>query len=223
MRRLRARLHGDSGFGLPELLVSMSIGSVLLLALGTTFAGTLRTSSVARSRVADTAEVRSALDVMSRRLRLAVRPSTGLAAFEVAEPRQVRFYASLGAGVAEPAPTLVEYAVVSVPSGRCLQERLTTPTATANPAAPWSWTPGASTRTTCLARGSVNPGSARLFRFYATGALGAPPLADTLTGSALDGIGSVELSTSVRPSPTSTVPVTSASTRVSLVNLLPAS
>ncbi len=226
--RLRARVlegrRGDGGFGLPELLVSMTLGGLLLLALGTTFAHSLRTSAQATTRVSNTAELRDAMDVVARRLRLAVRPRTGTPAFEVAGPRTVRFYASLlkpGDPSADTAPTLVEYTVESA----CLRETRTVPGGTSE--STWSWTVGATTTTTCLTRGNVSP-TAALFTYYATtspppGPSPAPetPLGSsgTVTGADLDTIRSVVVSADLKATATSGVSASRARTRVTLVNI----
>lgn len=218
MNRLRPR--NDAGFGLPEFVVSMAMSGILLLALGTTFAGSLTSSSKNSTRISDTADLRLAMDTVARRLRLAVRPAPGAAAFEVAGPRTVRFFAAMDKpGVdAEQPPTLVEYAVTPT----CLEERRTTPSGTTE--ATWSWTVGATTTTTCLVRGAVNADGAALFTYYAGIALTAPVLGTPTTSVATADLGSiqgVQATLAVQKSATSNVPASRASTRVALVNLLP--
>ena len=221
MTRLRARLAGSEGFGLVELIVSMTLGSVLLLALGATFDGTLRTTRAATTRVANTAELRSAADVMARRLRVAVRPGNDKSvAVDIATPTHLRFYASLTTvgNDADQAPTRVEYTVLP----DCLQEIRTTPTGT--DFNNWNWDVPASTRTTCLTRSAVNADGSALFTYYplATSpvvAVSDTPLAATVTGTDLATIRSVGVSVSVRKNATDSVRGSSAQTRVTLVNL----
>jgi hypothetical protein len=87
----------------------------------------------------------------------------------------------------------------------------------------WSWTVGATTTVRCLARGAVNADGAALFTYYGSGALTAPALGSPTTGVAaadLELIRSVQVDLAVK-SATSSVPSSRASTRVTLVNLLP--
>lgn len=236
MKRLRTAT-GDAGIGLVELLVAMALGSILLIALGTTFAGSLRTTSRATTQVSNTAEMRLGLDTVARHLRLAVSPSSAsatlkLPSFEAATPTSVRFYASLTTpgSDADPAPTLVEYSV----TGTCLQEARTRPVVTATGA--WSWTDPAAVRTTtCLVRGAVTGDGGALFSYFGAGAYAAgsfptsspvgPALGDPVTGvdaAVLGDIRSVQVSAALQSSATSSTPAVRASTRVTLVNLYPA-
>lgn len=220
MSRRWRRRRGDAGTSLVELAVAVAVGSVVLLALGTTFGGSLRTSGTATTRIANTAELRLGLDTVARRLRVAVPPRTGGVAFLEAKPRSVRFYASISTpgDPSDKPPVLVEYAITA----GCLQEKRTTPTGTSE--LNWSWSPGAATTTTCLARGAVNADGGALFGYFTSGSTGAPALGDS-TGVAsadLPKIVSVAVAGSVKATATSATPATRASTRVALVNLLPA-
>ena len=218
--RWRRAERSEAGFSLIELVVSMAVGGVLLLAMGTTFTTSLRTSATTSTRVANTAEMRSAIDVVARRLRLAVRPRAATPAFEVAGPRRVRFYANLlkPGDPAEQAPTLVEYTVTPT----CLQETRTTPTGTSS--VDWSWSPGAATSTTCLTRAAVGADGGALFTYFASADSAAPLVSGVDVGAAaLDLITSVRTELTVKASGTHAVPATTARTRVTLVNLLPAS
>jgi len=225
VRRLCPRPGSDAGFGLVELLVSMAMGSILLLALGTTFAGTLRTSTATRAKVSNTAELRLAMDTMARRLRVAVRPGTGAPAFLLAESGRVRFFASLESSAspspsasvsAEPRPTVVEYSLGTGSAG-CLQESLSTPTGSA--AVGWSYDASATPRTRCLARGAVTA----VFAYYADGAtvtaLGSSGAALSLDADR-DAVRSVSVRGSVGSVGASSATATLASTRVTLSNLL---
>jgi prepilin-type N-terminal cleavage/methylation domain-containing protein len=220
VKTLRRRLHGtgpERGFSLPELLVTMLIGSVVLLAVATTFVGTLKGSRGATSRISNTSEIRLAMDVMERRLRVAVRSPAG-SVFTVAKPKKVSFWASLAPGVdtADVQPSLVTYEVLS----GCLQESIAPPTG--------------STRTTCLARGQVNT-STDLFAFYPEAAAPvpvsatatAPPPAAALAFDALgkladadlDRVLSVGLTLTVRdPANSSLTTATRSQSRVTLTN-----
>lgn len=211
----RLRPQGEAGFGLPEFVVAMAMSGILLLALGTTFAGSLKTSTKTTTRISDTADLRLALDTVARRLRVAVRPATGVPAFQVAGPRTVRFFAAMDkpADNAEQPPTLVEYVITPT----CLEERRTVPSGTTE--ATWSWTVGATTTTTCLARAAVNADNGALFTYYGSGAMTATALTNPIAD--VETIRSVDIGMAVQKSATSDVPAIRASTRVTLVNLLP--
>lgn len=209
--------------GLVELVVSMAVGSVLLLALGTTFTGTVRSSTSATASVTSAAELRPALDTMGRRLRVAVRPPPTEPALPAPTATSLSFYASLlppGGTTALP-PTLVAWSLgcpdppspVRVPG---IAETRTTPSGSAS--AGWSWTTPASVRTTCLARGVVNADGAPLFRYYTTAAAGAVPLPTPVDPTAAVLSVGVDLALQVRPG----APTARAATRVTLSNLLPA-
>ena len=230
MRRLLCRLRaaraaGDRGISLVELVVAMAVGSVLLLALGTVLAGTLRGSVTATQRVTSSAELRSALDTMARRLRVAVLPVGQPAAFTVATSTSVSFYANLvpagstGCPAVAPAtgtvtcpPSRVDYTI----SADCLWETRTTPTGTA--ATGWSWDPagGAVQARTCLARQQVVT-STPLFTYYASSDVAAPALATPVAN--LAAVQSIAIDLGVRAR--SSAPVSRAGTRLTLVNLLP--
>lgn len=222
MDRLRsATRSGDAGIGLPELLVSVVLAGIVLLALGTTFAGSLRTSSAATSRIATTADLRLAMDTVARRLRMAVSPTPGVSAFEVADPRTVRFFAAMnkpGTDAVQP-PTLVQYAITP----DCLEERRVQPTGSADTG--WTWASPSTVAPTCLARASVNADGGPLFTYFPSGSVTAVALSTPTTGVAaadLTKIRSVELTMGLK-APAGPVPATAASTRVTLVNLLPKS
>lgn len=158
-QRVRAR-GGDSGITLVELLVTTVITTILLAALGITFTSTLQASRASTTRTSATAEARLAMDVVAQRLRVAVRPPNKLSMFVAAGARNVSFYASLtSAGVASPAPSLVEYTVDT--TARCLRETVTP----ASGVAPdYTWTTGARTR--CLGNGDLNPDGSAIFRYH---------------------------------------------------------
>ena len=111
---------------LVELLMTSLVSMVVLAAVGVLVTGTLQATSRASTQVAATAEARSALDVMTRRLRVGVRPASGASIFSSATATSVSFSASLSTPgtTTDPAPSTVSY---SVDTGRrCLKETITT-------------------------------------------------------------------------------------------------
>ncbi len=207
--------RSDAGLSLVELLVAGLVASIVLGALGTVFAGSLTASSRATVNVSATAEARRALDTVTRRLRVAVRPAAGAAIFSEATASSMTFTASisLAGATADPAPSTVRYVVDT--GRRCLLETIT-PSVGA-------------VRTTCLGFGDLTP----TFRYFqvakrptldrptpspvptAALALGTTGLSPTDAGV----VGAVEVSLSARDltAPSTVKPVV-VSTRVLLDN-----
>lgn len=208
---------GDRGLSLVEVLVGAAVSLVVALGLVQVFAGTLRSSDAAVTRVATTTDLRQGMDVMARRMRVAVRPPDGTAAFVLAAPDEMRFYASLVApgDLTDRPPTLVTYAVTP----GCLRETLTTPTGDPGMPATWSWSPGASTVSRCLARGSLTPlprgGGLPLhsFSYYDT-------VSGTTAAASTAGIVSVEVALAVQRTSGDRVPAVGARSRTVSSNLL---
>lgn len=217
-----ARARDESGASLPELLVGMLVGSVVLAGVATVYVGSLRTTQTSTDRAAATADARVAMEAVTRRLRVAevppsaTTPSTATALVEAAADR-VTFYASVAApgSSADPAPTRVQYRVDT--AAGCLQETLTPASGTAPG---YTWLP-ADERTRCVVLGVVNQGGAPLFQFFRS-ATEAIPL--TLQGGVLPPadlglVQSVQVDLSVRTSAAATGQTARARNRVTLVNV----
>ena len=220
---VRARVRGrtsDAGVTIVELAVVMLVSSIVLAALGVTFASSLRASRSATSRTSSTAEARLAVDVMAQRLRVATRNVSGQPIVTEATSGAVTFWASLTPtgttpGATVPAPSSVRYRVD--PVQQCLLETVT-------PA-------GGAARSRCLAFGT---GTLTLSYYqvakrptnYAPSPSAAASTALTLISGALSTadaalVGAVGLSLSWRApgAPAGSKPLT-LSTRVLLVNEL---
>lgn len=189
---------------LVELLVAMSVGSLLLVCLASVFAADLRSTTAVRDRTTANAEVRLATDVMARRLRVATPPSSTSPAFVTMTPAEVSFHASIQDGAAlsdaslravDPALTLVTYRYDD--DEECLTETLARAT---------------TTRTTCLVRGTA-AGQA-LFTYF-TAASGG-----TTTTVPAD-VRSVAIDLGVTVTSAGRAVTSSASTRVSCPNTVP--
>ena len=232
------RLSGDRGSSLPELMVAMIVSSVVLIGVATVTGQTLRTSSQASTRVTSTSELRQAMDVMVRRLRVAVRPDVDVSAFVVAKPTEVQFFASITppGATTTAKPTLVKYALATAGCPG-LRETRTTPVVQADGTLSWS-VAGTVVRSSCLSAGTVTGGSGgALFTYYDTAAANAPlatgvarpaavllpATADATSGVAttlLDNISSVQLDVRLSAGTGTPRPV-AATTSVTLTNLLP--
>lgn len=198
------RVRGDRGVSLAELLVVMLVSSVVLVAVGTTFATSLRLTTDVNSRTATTADARLAAEAVARRLRVAIRPPSASSIFLSAGPTAVRFYASLSSNGGYPTvspsgvvallpPTLVDYRLDPVTG--CLRETLTRGVPVTAPDGSVTYGFGGTSTTRCLAVSEVVTG-APLFSYYTTGtgvtplSIGAgstdPVLLDTVRSVAVD-------------------------------------
>lgn len=223
MRILRLPIadRREVGTSLAELLVVMAVSSVLLIAVGTTFASSLRLTKAVNSRSGATADARLAMDTAARRLRVAVRPSAGdTPMLETGGATSVRFYASIAPkGVTTAVlPTLVEYTIDTVTS--CFRESLTPALATTtSTGTTYTW-PLSGKRSRCLVFGNVNAAGVGVFTFYTTADASMPVtlVNGAVPGDVLNSVRSVRLSMAVRDRPGSNARPTQMQTRVALVN-----
>jgi len=168
----RSRPHGpDAGFTLPELSVAMSISVLLMAAIGAIMVGSLKADRQLSAQVGSTADLRIALESMSRALRTATAPTGEPSALVVATPEALSFYtlAQHTDSTATPLPTLVEYSWD--PSAGCLKEARTPARALSAPSGSgsiYAWDTGRSS--SCLVRTSTAPTLATpWFTYYTTG------------------------------------------------------
>lgn len=139
MIRLRRRLAGDQGIGLPELIVTMvllAIVSTLILTLVTTVS---RTFTRDRSATDSTNVAAIGMNELTRvirgstELRLTGGGSTNAPAFVSATPNELTVYAYIDADSASPAPVRVRFSIDS--QRRLIETRWKASTT----AAPWSF------------------------------------------------------------------------------------
>ena len=97
MRRLVTRIRRDErGFTLPELLVAMPIGIIVLLATFFTLDSSIVLTGKVTQRVDRTQRARVAMEDVTRKLRSQVCPDAGVPALINADDYSVRFYSFLG-------------------------------------------------------------------------------------------------------------------------------
>lgn len=204
------RLRGDEGSTLVELLVVMVLTTVVLAAVGTVFVSTTRGVRETQVRTSTQADARTAMEAMSRSLRVAVAPPRGAPTgpssstpvagpFTSASPTSVTFYANLqrtavsfatsGPTTAPvvranlQAPWLITFAYDSTRS--CVTETRTPAVVNTGSNAstvPYTW-PASSSTTKCLARTTTPPS----FSYFTSGVIaagGATPAPITQTSSA---------------------------------------
>lgn len=223
MRSLRLPIseRREAGTSLAELLVVMAVSSVLLIAVGTTFASSLRLTKAVNSRTGATADARLAMDTAARRLRVTVRPTEGEAPMLLSGgTTSVRFYASIALKGTTTAvlPTLVEYSIDA--SNSCFRESKTPATATTtSTGTTYTW-PASGTTSRCLVFGNVDANGAGVFTYY-TSADASTPVSlvnGQIPADVLNSVRSVSLAMAVREKPGSNAKPTQMQTRVVLVN-----
>jgi prepilin-type N-terminal cleavage/methylation domain-containing protein len=97
VRSLLTRLRRDErGFTLPELLVALPIGIIVLLATFFTLDSSVVLTGKVTQRVDRTQRSRNAMEEITRKLRSQVCPAAGTPAIISADDYSVRFYSFLG-------------------------------------------------------------------------------------------------------------------------------
>jgi type II secretory pathway pseudopilin PulG len=97
MRSLLRRLRNDEGgFTLPELLVAIPIGIIVLLATFFTLDSSIKLTGKVTDRVDRTQRSRVAMEDITRKLRSQVCPAVGQPALISADDYSVKFYSFLG-------------------------------------------------------------------------------------------------------------------------------
>jgi type II secretory pathway component PulJ len=225
----RARDAAEGGFTVVELLVSMSLTTVIGTMLVLTFSQAVSAVVGADARGADAQVARVALDNTSKALRTAVDPDgkgdgvVDLPAFEVAGPEEVVFYAALGNRTGTATADAPPRKVRIWRDGALLRQSETLPVTSGSTT---SWTGATTTRIVAI---DLVPAATRpTFTYLAAGdtavdaaqrSVSTLPVdgAGAVTAAARPDISSVEVWVSVSSSARRTTP-TSAVARVTLLN-----
>jgi len=222
-RGTRRDERGERGYSVGELVVTMVVAALVLAGLGTVVISLTRGTTTVTATTRSSADVRLALEAMSRMLRVAFRPPGEPSAIVAADAGTVSFYALVDRtnGGTPPPPVLLTYSWDSTTG--CLREtrtagrRLSAVSATGSLYA-WDATPAA----TCLLWTTTGP----VFSYAANGALtsagGDPaPLSIPTGGLSLTARQTVQsVGVRVSGSPPARGPVVAASTRVTLQNVV---
>jgi Tfp pilus assembly protein PilW len=173
LQRLRARLAGEAGFTLVELLTAMVIGMVVVFAAFTL----MERSFVAANDVADRADAaqrgRIAMDALTRQLRSQVCFS-GQLPLLAGSADSIDFVTDLGDGTTSPERHVLTF--TNATNGYTLTET-DYPMASANGATPVTWgTPRTKTLLTGVARNGTTP----FFQYLGYDATTSPPTVTTL-------------------------------------------
>ena len=224
MSRLRTLLSGrDRGFTLAEVSITVVILGVVLAGVQTALIMTQRTVSDQSIRVDQTQQGRVAIESVTKILRTAVLPSqlnatcTGcsdLAAFIQGTPKSVQFYANINNDRNIVGPSRVTY---TVNSSNELIETVQAPDPHAADDFDYQYCtpgPGCVVSTRVLARNMVP--SQAVFAYYDK--IGNSLGTGTLDANKLAQVDSVDVVISTKLNPTSRVPGTTFTSRVSLPN-----
>ena len=239
MKHPRSRTVGqtsDEGFGLPELLVSMAVFSIVIAAIAAVFANSIETVRFVSTKSATTADTRIAMEAMTRSLRVAIAPTGVPSAIDEADANHIIFYSSLKRATNQTAVKATRVTYAYDPSTRCLTERQVR--ATVNPngseiaTIPFVWTGAGTIR--CLIRTNAPP----RFDYFDDGRIigddGVTTVApltvpgdgwditDSSEEVALNSIVSVQMSLNVQDPDAVDINGTLATDRVTLVNVLAA-
>jgi prepilin-type N-terminal cleavage/methylation domain-containing protein len=173
---LRRRLSGDAGMSLAELLVAMAVTSLVLVMGGAMFAGTYRTTQIAQAKTTSSSDARIAMELLSRDLRVAIKPSGQPSAIVFAGPDQVTFFRSRGPATPTTDPVVDKLWYWVDASAHCLAR------ATAvQGVGGWPTTRPAGG---CVAQGDLHP---EIFTYFPVTTGPTPPAALAPAGSVIDG------------------------------------
>ena len=213
----RPRRRDDAGMSLTELLVTMMIMSVVVIAATSLAIGFARTNAanVTRQDQIDTARMTS--ESMSKLIRAAVKPSqltTSCAgcvadAFIKAEPFVVQFYANINNPGNSVGPSRVTYTVASTgPQAGELVENVQRPDSNIPTGSGYQYcdatAPGATAdckarlATRVVARDVVTAEGPLLKYYDEAGLLMTPPVGGSLSASELERVLSIELSVRIQ-------------------------
>jgi prepilin-type N-terminal cleavage/methylation domain-containing protein len=158
----RIDLHGEEGFTLPELLVAIIIGMIVLLAAFGLLDTAVSVGTKVNKRVDATQRARSALDMVTRDLRsqVCIPGDPQLESLIAASDSSVDVYVDLGDGSAAKPPQ--RRTITFDPTARTLTEQIYTPSGSAG-AYVFPTTP---TLTRTLLRDVVQDGTNPVFTYY---------------------------------------------------------
>lgn len=210
--RLRAADRTDAGMTLVELLIAMFITSILLAAVASVFAGTMKNVRVVNTKAATTADGRIAMEAITRTIRVAFQPSNQVSALALANTNTLSFYALInrtGVNTSTPLPSLIEYGW----DGTCLTEAQTP--GRLNASSILVWDTGRVNK--CLARTTIKP----VFAYYLTGNA-TTPLTVPGTGLAaatLQTVQSIQVTVNVQDATNPSITGVPFTDRVTMINV----
>jgi prepilin-type N-terminal cleavage/methylation domain-containing protein len=200
---------GQEGFTLVELLVAMSVLALVLTLVYGAFKQLGGSVEGATDRIVNLDEARLLMDTMTKDLRTAVNPSSGIPAFATADDRSVIFYGNLNSTQ----PRKIE---ILVDANNKLVERVTLPSGSA-PFTAASFSGPAIVRVV----GSFVSGTAPIFRYVKTDGTEWNESQTPLTATSdLESIGAVEVTIAIQKTSRQLTNPTTLTDRVRLPNIL---
>lgn len=181
-RRLALRTHEEAGLSLSELLITMMIVSVVLVAATTALVATTRQFRVTTGKVDTQSDSRTTMESVTRDLRVVVPNPNGGGGIESGDATSVTVYTARDAS--ESRPMKVSYSVD--PSNQCLRRTAIKPTLTAGKAT----YPAASATSRCVGFGQVDT-SRPVFTYWTIAPDGTTAPANLPANK--DKVGSVEV------------------------------
>jgi prepilin-type N-terminal cleavage/methylation domain-containing protein len=160
--RARPDLRGEEGFTLPELLVAIAIGTIILLATMTMLDTTVSIGTKVNKRVDATQRGRAAMTIIVRDLRsqVCLPGDPPIGSIRAASDSSVDVYADLGDGSAAKPPQ--RRTITFNPTARTITESIYTPTGSAG-----SYVfPTSPTATRTLLTDVAQDGTTPVFQYY---------------------------------------------------------
>ena len=163
LARIRARLSGEAGFTLPELLAAMVIGGVILTAAATIMQRSFFASNQIADRVESVQRGRHAMDMVTRQLRSSVCVGSTLPLL-AGSASSLTFTGDLTNGSAALPTQKRVLTFAPGTTGQTLTQ--TTYAMTAGPPTSTTVTWGTTGTTSTLLTGAVNDGSSPFFEYW---------------------------------------------------------
>jgi type II secretory pathway pseudopilin PulG len=196
---------------LVELMMATALLSMVLAASGAALASYQRTAAGSDVRLENLTEAQAIMDVVSRDIRTATRPSAGESPFLYAGSTEVRFYANLR--TTNGAKYVRLY--VDAATGRVIEEA-TDPTGVPPYTYPGSYPAGGAV-VRVVGRHYANPGGQALLTYLDDDGVALP--GDPLVADDLLKVHSVQINLSIRKSTSLSVKATTVRTTVRLPNV----
>jgi type II secretory pathway pseudopilin PulG len=162
------RVRSQDGFTLPELLTTMTVSMVVLLAVFAVLDTVMKRTAETQARIEATQRGRVVMDTMTRQLRSQTCPSTTTPAIADASPNSVTFYTDLTNGAAPRKDSIEKRVLAYDPATKRITQSVYRPTG----ADPIAFNATATTRV--LATDVVPDGGQPVFRYYAYAPAVAP-------------------------------------------------
>lgn len=205
---------------LAELIVTMSISTLILTVAATLFTVSLGQSRVAAAKTTSGSDARIGMEIVSRDLRVAIAPVPAVPAVSSAAADQLTFYISRGTSTATTDPTITKVWFWIDSVARCLRKATAPATLSGG-----AYGPAARPLGTCVARGTINADGSALFTYYPRATTGTPtplPLAlsaGSVAAADLSRVASVDVSLKVTTVSDRTVRPSELRERITLANV----